>query len=119
MRHSLTFKEKIDKLNSVEPATSYLLTEEIVGEVQTDYKYNRLFVKYDFREELKRRMKEEGITQVQLAKRLGIKQPQVSAFLHGKDVMPYRKLEELMWLMKENTMIEDRHEQTTYLRIGY
>ena len=112
----LTTKEKITFLDNY-PVEKIDELTYIVKDGVIDEQEKRIRVRKDFREEVKTKIAEAGITRTQLAKRLGVKVQNLSNFLNGRIPLRCELIEELMWLIEDNNiLIEDENEDIKVIK---
>lgn len=112
----LTTKEKITFLNNypVEKIDelTYIVKDGVINEQE-----KRIRVRKDFRAEVKAKIAEAGITQNQLAKRLGIRLQNLNNFLNGHIPLRFEIIEELMWILEDNNiLVEDENEDIKVIK---
>lgn len=101
----LTVREKFDLLNDTPRENAHELERMITEGVVSDRP--RVSVRFDIRAFIRRRMAEEGISQNDLARRLGKPQPNICNFLNGKIPLPLDTIEEIIWLFAPNNCGHD------------
>lgn len=117
MIRQLTAKEKVATLNSTPLQNMDDINEYITsGFVEEDAERNRISVRVDFRQRVLKWLEENKISQRQLAIRVGILPQAMNAYLKDRQVIPYRVMEELMWLMEEGNMITEEEEKATIIK---
>jgi transcriptional regulator with XRE-family HTH domain len=112
----LTTKEKITFLNNY-PVEKIDELTYIVKDGVIDEQEKRIRVRKDFRAEVKAKIAEAGITQTQLAKRLGIRLQNLNNFLNGHIPLRFEIIEELMWILEDNNiLVEDENEDIKVIK---
>jgi len=107
---ALTMAQKMELLDGAAPEDVPAIQRNVydgVAEVSDD---GRVRVRKDLRALISRRLAEEGVTQSALARRLGKDKQHVSAFLRGKVPMPLDDVEEILFLIGEGNMYDERKE---------
>lgn len=114
---NLTSKEKVDILNGT-PLENIHTIENMTtsGIVQEDLERRRIVCRVDFRSRVKEWMKEEGITQRELARLMGVHFQYLNGFLRGAAPLRYDLMEMVLWLMEPGNMVTDAESETRIIK---
>jgi predicted XRE-type DNA-binding protein len=100
MGEYLNFKEKVEALASASPMDLGLIQPRVENAtIEEDTVKNRLSIRRDIRAELAQAIQDNGLTQIQVARTLGIQNQNLSNFLRGRIPLPLKTVEEMLFLL--------------------
>ena len=96
----MTFKEKVEAMASASPMDLGLIQNRVENAtIEEDTVKNRLSIRRDIRAELAQAIQDNGLTQIQVARALGIQNQNLSNYLRGRIPLPLKTVEEILFLL--------------------
>lgn len=96
----LDFKEKVEAITSASPMDLGMIQLRVENAtIEEDTTKNRLSIRRDIRAELEQAIQENGLTQIQVARALGIHNQNLSNYLRGRIPLPLKTVEEILFLL--------------------
>lgn len=113
----LTPKEKVALMNSVNAQNMDDLNGIVpVEALSEDPISHRVIAKVNLRQRIIDKMKECGLSQRQLALRIGIFPQHLNGFLTGRIAIPFKAIEEILWYIEDNVKVEPEEDEIRIIK---
>lgn len=100
MGEYLNFKEKVEAIAAATPMDLGQIQPRVENAtIEEDTVKNRLSIRRDIRAELAQAIQENGLTQIQVTRALGIQNQNLSNYLRGRIPLPLKTVEEILFLI--------------------
>jgi len=99
----MTAKDKLELLNGIHYGDTESLKKYVKsGIIDCDTDTGRVSCRFDLRKFIQDKLKEKGISQRQMALRIGIYPQNFNNYINGTKTLPLQSIEEILWLFEED-----------------